>query len=218
MLRTAYRRFVMLVGDVLTFLYVRKYEVVGWENVPPGGALIVASNHLNAADPPFVTRAIGRPPIFMAKKEMLDLPLFGLAFRAWGAFPVRRGEFDLAAIRAAEGVLRRGEVLLMFPEGTRSRTGGLGRGHAGTATIALHTGTPILPVAITGTENVKWPWFLLRPRLVRHVRIVIGEPFHLAEVERVNREAASQATQTIMQRIAEILPPRYRGVYGSEGA
>lgn len=106
----------------------------------------------------------------------------------------------------------------MFPEGTRSRTGGLGRGHAGTATIALHTGTPILPVAITGTENVKWPWFLLRPRLVRHVRIVIGEPFHLAEVERVNREAASQATQTIMQRIAEILPPRYRGVYGSEGA
>jgi 1-acyl-sn-glycerol-3-phosphate acyltransferase len=218
MLRNAYRRFVMLLGDLLTFLYVRKYEVVGQENVPPAGAIIVASNHLNAADPPFVTRALGRPPIFMAKKEMLDLPLFGLAFRAWGAFPVRRGEFDLAAIRAAVDVLQRGEVLLMFPEGTRSRTGGLGRGHPGTATIALHTGAPILPVAITGTENVKWPWFLLRPLLVRHVRVVIGEPFHLAEVQRVNREAARQATDIIMLRIAGMLPPEYRGVYASRQA
>jgi 1-acyl-sn-glycerol-3-phosphate acyltransferase len=218
MLRNAYRRFVMLLGDVLTLLYVRKYEVVGRENVPPDGAVIVASNHLNAADPPLVTRALGRPPIFMAKKEMLDLPLLGLAFRAWGAFPVRRGEFDLAAIRAAEDVLHRGDVLLMFPEGTRSRTGGLGRGHAGTATIALHTNAPILPVAITGTENIKWPWFLLRPRLVRHVKVVIGQPFHLAEVERVDREAARQATEAIMRRIAEMLPPQYRGVYGSEAA
>jgi len=106
----------------------------------------------------------------------------------------------------------------MFPEGTRSRTGGLGRGHAGTATLALHTGAPILPVAITGTENVKWPWFLLRPRLVRRVRVVLGEPFYLAEMEHVNREAARQATETIMHRIAEMLPLEYRGVYGSQEA
>ncbi len=218
MLRSAYRRFVMLLGDVLTFVYVQKYEVVDQENVPPEGPVIVASNHLNAADPPFLARALNRPPIFMAKKEMLDMPLFGLGFRAWGAFPVRRGEFDLAAIRAAVDVLRRGEVLLMFPEGTRSRTGQLARGHPGTATIALHTGAPVLPVAITGTENIKWPWFLLRPRLVRRVRVVIGRPFHLPDVERVNRDAARQATDAVMRRIAELLPPEYRGAYGSREA
>lgn len=216
LLRDVYRRLVMLLGRTLTLIYVRKYEVVGRENVPRKGPVIVASNHLNNADPPFVTRALGRYPVFMAKKEMLEMPLFGLGFRAWGAFPVRRGEVDLSAMRAATRVVGRGDMLLMFPEGTRSRTGGLGRGRSGTARVALRTGVPILPVAITGSESIKWPGFFLRPRQVRHIRVVIGEPFHLPQVERAGREAAREGTDAIMRRIAELLPAEYRGVYASE--
>lgn len=105
---------------------------------------------------------------------------------------------------------------MMFPEGTRSRTAGLGRGHPGTAMIALRTGATIVPVAVTGTENVRWPKFFLRPRSVRRVRVVIGEPFTLAPVARINNESAQEATDEIMRRVAALLPPEYRGVYGGD--
>lgn len=210
MLRRLYRGFVMLLGNLLTFLFVRRYEVVGRENMPADGGVIVACNHLNNADPPFIARALGRPPIFMAKKEMLDMPVFGLTFRAWGAFPVRRGEVDLAAIRAALDVLDRGEVLLMFPEGTRSRTGRLGRGRPGTALIALKSKAPVLPVAITGTEDIKWPGFLVRPRGVEQVRVVIGEPFVLDGESEGGPSTSREAADAIMSHIAALLPPQYR--------
>src|SRR5512134_2918769 len=100
-MRSAYRRFVLLVGDLLTFVYCRRYEVVGREHVPASGGVIVVSNHLNAADPPMIQRALPRYVVFMAKKEMVDAPIIGALFKAWGAFPVRRGEPDLSAVRAA---------------------------------------------------------------------------------------------------------------------
>lgn len=212
-LRDFYRWCIILVVRALTFIYCQRYEVVGREHVPQGGGVIVVSNHLNNADPPMVARAVGRPVVFMAKYEMLKLPVVGFLFRAWGAFPVHRGEADLAALRAASDVVRRGEVLMMFPEGTRSRTGGLGRGHPGTALIALRTGAPVLPVAVTGTEAIRWPSFFLKPRSVRHVRVVIGEPFQLERGRRVDTDAVNRATDGIMHRIAALLPPQYRGEY-----
>ncbi|MEX2157815.1 MAG: lysophospholipid acyltransferase family protein [Dehalococcoidia bacterium] len=213
MARGLYRRFVLFVSRMLTTTYVRKYEFVGREHVPKDGPLIVASNHLNNADPPFLARALGRPPIFMAKKEMVEMPVFGLAFRAWGVFPVRRGEPDRAALRAAEDVLRRGEVLLMFPEGTRSRTGSMNHAHPGTGLIALRTGAPILPMAITGSEGIRWPHCFLKPLSVRRVLITIGEPFTLPPVTRINTESARDATEQIMRHVARLLPSEYRGVY-----
>ena len=214
----AYRRGIILLDKLCFTVYARKFEVVGRENVPMEGGIIVASNHLNNADPPFLARALGRPPIFMAKKEMVDKRVRGALFRAWGTFPVRRGEADRAALRAAEDVLRRGEVLLMFPEGTRSRTGSMNHAHPGTGLIALRTGAPILPIAITGTERIRWPHFFLRPRSVRRVRVVIGDPFTLPPVERITTESARDATEQIMRHIAALLPPEYRGVYGEEAA
>jgi 1-acyl-sn-glycerol-3-phosphate acyltransferase len=213
MLLRAYRRFIILLDWTLTRIYVRKFEVVGRERVPPEGPLICASNHINNADPPMIAIAVPRHPTYMAKKEMIAWPVLGPAFRIFGAFPVRRGEADLSALRAATEIVEQGNMLVMFPEGTRSRTGGLGRGHPGTAIIALRTDAPVLPVAITGTESIRWPWIFLKPLAVRHVRVVIGEPFRLPPVERVTSEAAAEATGTIMRRIAALLPPEYRGVY-----
>lgn len=217
-LRTLYRTCIILVVRGLTFIYCRRYEVIGRERVPREGGVIVVSNHLNNADPPMVARAVGRPVVFMAKHEMLKLPVVGFLFRAWGAFPVHRGEADLAALRAASEVVRRGEMLMMFPEGTRSRTGGLGKGHPGTALIALRTGAPVLPVAITGTEAIRWPSFFFKPRSVRHVRVVIGEPFQLERGPRVDTAAVNGATDEIMHRIAALLPPPYRGEYATTPA
>ncbi len=212
-LLSAYRRGVILLDWTLTRMYVRRFEVVGRENVPPEGPLILASNHLNNADPPMIALAAPRHPTYMAKQEMINWPILGPGFRIFGAFAVRRGEADLAALRAATEVVNRGDMLVMFPEGTRSRTGGLTKAHPGTALIALRTKAPVLPVAITGSEHLTWPWIFLRPYSVRHIKVTIGEPFHLPPVERVNSEAASRATDIIMRRIAALLPPEYRGVY-----
>jgi len=96
---------------------------------------------------------VGRRVVFMAKDEMFHWPVFGLYVRLIGAFPVRRFEADLKALRRAVQLVRRGEALVMFPEGTRSKTGSMTPGHPGTAMVALRTGAPILPVAITGTGS-----------------------------------------------------------------
>ena len=210
----AYRKGIILLDKLCFLVYCRKLEVIGGENIPREGGAIVASNHLNNADPPAVALAIQpRYPMYMAKREMIGWPILGPAFRTFGAFPVRRGEADLSALRAASELVRDGALLVMFPEGTRSRTGGLTRGHPGTAMIALRTSAPILPVAVTGTEGVVWPWIFLKPYSIKHVRVVIGEPFRLPAVERVTSEATAQATDMIMRRIAALLPPQYRGVY-----
>jgi 1-acyl-sn-glycerol-3-phosphate acyltransferase len=213
MLLKAYRRFIIALDWVLTHIYIRKFEVVGREHVPLEGPLILASNHLNNADPPMIALAVPRQPMYMAKQEMINWPILGPAFRIFGAFPVRRGEADLSALRAATEIVNGGAMLVMFPEGTRSRTGGLTKGHPGTALVALRTGAPILPVAITGSEGLAWPWIFLRPYSVKHIKVTIGEPFRLPPVERINSEAAAAATEIIMGRIAALLPERYRGVY-----
>ena len=209
----AYRRLIILLAWLGLTVYVRKLEVVGRENVPLEGPLILASNHLNNADPPAIAFAAPRHPTFMAKREMTTWPIIGPAFRMFGAFPVRRGRPDRSAIRAASEVVQRGDMLVMFPEGTRSRTGALTRGYSGTALVALRSGAPVLPVAITGTEDIIWPWLFLKPQSVKHVKVVIGQPFRLPPVERINNETTRQATDLIMRHISALLPPEYRGVY-----
>ena len=216
---TAYRYFIIGLDRLLTRIYVRKFEVVGRENLPREGPLIVASNHLNNADPPMIALAT-RPrfPMYMAKREMIRWPILGPAFRIFGAFPVRRGAADLSALRAATEHLERGAMLVMFPEGTRSRGGGLGRGHPGTALIAMRSGAPILPVAVTGSEVITWPWIFLKPFSVPHIKVTIGEPFHLPAYERTTSEATAEATDIIMRRIAALLPLTYRGAYADTKA
>jgi 1-acyl-sn-glycerol-3-phosphate acyltransferase len=210
MMRNAYRRFVLLIGGILTLMYCRRYQVVGREHVPASGGMIVVCNHLNNADPPMIQRALPRYVVFMAKKEMIDAPIVGLLFRAWGAFPVRRGEADLGALRTACQLVQNGAMLMMFPEGTRSRSGKLGEGHPGTAMIARRTGAPILPVAITGTEHIAWPGVFLKPRSIRHIQVAIGKPFMLPPAVRVDSATLRADTEEIMRQIAVLLPEQYR--------
>ena len=194
---------------------VARIEVVGREKMPRRGALILASNHVTNADPPVLAIISPRRLVFMAKHEALRWPIIGLLIRLSGSFPVRRFEADIGALRRASLVLREGEVLAMFPEGTRSKGSGLGSAHPGTALLALRTGAPILPIGISGTETISITKVLFNAvrRRRAQVRVVIGDPFFLPPVSRISAEEVARCTDVIMSRIAGLLPSSYRGQY-----
>lgn len=196
-----------------TFLYVRGPRVEGRENIPKRGGAILVSNHLNNADPCIIPGALDRRVITMAKQEMFKWPVISLLFRFIGAFPVDRQGADLSAVREAQAVVHDGFLLLMFPEGTRSKDRRLHQGFAGTALIAYRTGASIIPVAITGTEHLKWPALFFRPFAGPRVTIRFGKPFYPPKVERITTQAARIATDDIMRHVAELLPEEYRGEY-----
>lgn len=201
-----------------TFIYSKGPYVAGRENVPATGGAILVSNHLNNADPCIIPGATNRRIVIMAKKEMFRWPVISLLFRLIGSFPVDRQGADLAAIREAQAVVHDGHLLLMFPEGTRSKDRQLHQGFAGTALVAYRTGAPIVPIAITGTEHLKWPFLFFRPFIGPRVTITFGKPFYPPKVERITTQAAKIATDDIMRHIAEMLPEEYRGVYRDAAA
>ena len=201
--------FAKLVFRFILLIWTRK-EVVGLENIPKRGPLILASNHVNMLDPPLLAVLVPRRIVYMGKIELWKTPIIGPLYGLIGFIPVRRFEADLAALRAAERVLRNNQVLGMFPEGTRSGKPGLGKGHPGTAIIALRTGVPIVPVAISGTAGVAVPRSLFR---LTRVRVVFGKPFRLPENRRLNAELVQECTERIMKEIAVRLPEEYRGAY-----
>ena len=197
----------------LIVLLVIQRDVQGMERLPHRGALILAGNHLNLADPPILTAIMPRRIVWMGKQELFDIPVFGVLYHLFGCIPVQRFRADLRALRRSEEALRRGLMLGMFPEGTRSAESGLGRGEPGTALLAMRTNTPVQPVAIWGTEGVKLPRAFFQ-RTTVHVRF--GEPFLLPRPGRLTKEAIEDGTDTIMRSIAEMLPERYRGIYAVE--
>lgn len=186
---------------------VTSRDMKGMENIPRSGEVILTFNHFSVGDPPVITGTFPRRIVWMAKQELFDFPVLGKLYSMGGFISVRRFEGDLRAIRRSQDALRRGRVLGMFPEGTRSG-GRLGRGEPGTALIALRTGAPILPAAIWGTEHVKLPRDLLHRTRV-HIRF--GKPYQLPKADRITKEKVAAGTDVIMQRIAELLPPEYRG-------
>lgn len=196
----------------LYFLLLR-LEVSGAENVPLTGPLILMINHIHALDPFIVVGVFPRPVTPMSKIEVFDLPLIGILAQAYGAFPIRRGQVDKRALRQSFRVLQEEGVLLIAPEGTRSPTHSLQWGKEGMALIAVRTGAPIIPVAVTGTEHAGRYWQRLRRA---PVHIVIGKPFRLDAGEKQARRPLLRAmTDEAMYRLAAILPPEYRGVYGN---
>ena len=192
-----------------------RFEVVHPDHVPREGPVVLYGNHLHLGDPPFVAAACHRRLRPMAKRELFEIPLIGLWFRMYGAFPVNRHSADLQALRTARDLLRAGEAVLVFPEGTRSRQSSLQPALPGAGMIARLAGTPILPVAVTGTEEIRFPhyiWQRLRGRPV-HVRIEFGEPFELPR-----GGGGEETTDMMMRRLAAMLPESYRGVYAGDPA
>lgn len=196
---------------LVTWINTRR-EVIGLKHVPRKGPVILASNHLSEADPAIIMTLMPRRIVWMAKRELFDLPVLGIFYHFYGAIPVRRFEADLPALRKAEEALRKGQVLGMFPEGTRSRDCRLGHGEPGTALMALRSGALILPIGISGTEVMRLPraFFQRTP-----VRVAFGEPFYLPQVERIRTPIVEECSELIMGKIAALLPPRYRGEYAA---
>lgn len=192
------------------------YEIIGLENVPRKGPVIVAINHMNFLDPVLATVFIPRDIVSMAKAELFASPVVGLVFRLYGAFPVHRGEIDRTALKRAMAALKEEKALLMAPEGTRGGDWRLIRAREGVAYVALKASVPILPVAISGSERF---WKELARLHRTKTKVVVGEPFLLVPEEgKVTREQLSELTTEAMYRLAALLPPQYRGVYSDLAA
>lgn len=190
----------------IVFFFTMRIRMRGLYNVPRKGPYIIASNHLSWLDIPLVAMCVPGKVIYMAKEETFTGNI-GWVTRFLGAFPVKRGEGDRQAMRAANDLLKRKKVLVIFPEGTRSKTHTLAKAHAGLGMIALRAGVPIVPVAIYGSEN-GWKKFGAR------VTISYGEPILFNPTgAKVTREDIAEATETVMRRISAMMPERYRGVY-----
>src|SRR5579872_1608058 len=197
----ALRYVAIVLLNIIVHLRVR-----GLYNVPKQGAFIIASNHLAWTDIPFIPLYLRRKMVYMAKEEYYTSKLAWLV-RFLGAFPVKRGEGDRQALRAAEEQLKKGNILGIFPEGTRSRSRTMAKAHAGMGMIALRSGVPVVPVASWGSEKT---FKKFRPQ----VTISYGEPMLLKpRGKKITREDIDEATEQVMRKIAEMLPPEYRGVY-----
>ena len=195
----------------VVLLLLTRWRVLGRENIPDDGSLLIVANHLNLADPPLIRASINRKTVFMAKEDLFNQSFSGYIVRNSGAFPVRRGGLDRKALQEAEQWLAKGMAVVMFPEGKRSKNAQLQPAFPGSALIASRLGVAILPVGIAGTEHIKGKtWWLHRPRIT----VNIGQPLYppTANGKRSRAELA-QLTDSIMEKIAALLPLEYRGHY-----
>lgn len=146
-----------------------RWEVSGRENIPEDGPVVIAANHLSLLDPPVLGAAATRKVHFMAKSELFKPAWFGALIRKLGAFPVRRGAMDRDAIKTGLTILKENKVLAVFPEGTRSKTGELGRAGGGAFMMAVKRKAKIVPAYIYGTDLKRHPGW---PK----VRVIFGKP------------------------------------------
>lgn len=137
----------------LIFKACFSYKAYGQENIPKKGGFIIASNHISHIDPPLIGVASGRTLSYMAKQELFE-GRYAWLFRHWHVFPVKRGSGDLAAVRKALSILKKGEGLLLFPEGARQNNSFLSEVQPGIGFIAAKSNVPVIPAFVSGTDMV----------------------------------------------------------------
>ncbi len=174
----------------------------GQENVPRQGSVIIVSNHASHLDPPLVANAVRRPVAFMAKEELFRVPVLKQVIRLYGAYPVKRGGSDRAALRATEAALARGWAVGIFLNGTRTLDGRIPQPHLGAALVAARTQTPLLPVALWGTEKVL-PKGSHWPRLFCPITVRIGRL--ISPPASSDKAELQQATAEYVQAIHALL-------------
>ncbi len=178
-------------------LYFRMSRI-GREHVLQDGPMIIAANHRSFLDPFVIGTIVRRPVYFVAKQELFAKRLNAWFLNSLGAFPIDRGNADGDAMATAREILERGDVVVIFPEGTRVRPGALGTPKRGVGRLALETGAPVLPVAVLGTERIRRGW-RIRPH---KVRLRVGSPLRFPTVHDPSPELAKAVTDRIWPCVA----------------
>lgn len=173
-----------------------RWDVEGLENIPADGPVIIVSNHISYWDPVVIAAAVSRQVFFMSKKELFAIPVFGLLIKSWGVFPVDRGHPDRSAIRRALDLLKGGQIVGIFPEGTRNKTGSLLPPSTGAAYFAIRTGAPVCPAAIIEVRG-RSSWGLFR-RLSLRLGPIMSFTGH-------NKEQADEVARHMMFKIQELI-------------
>jgi 1-acyl-sn-glycerol-3-phosphate acyltransferase len=175
-----------------------RLKIIGIENVPQSGAFILASNHVSVADPPFLGSSLNRQMFYMAKKELFSNFILGPLIKRLNSLPVDRGIFDRKALTVSMEILQNGGGLIMFPEGTRSKNGDLGKGKPGIGLLARSASVPIVPAYIHNS-GIFHKILLTGKRLI----IVFGEPIEAVHVTSISddkngyREIAAEVMEKI---------------------
>lgn len=206
-------KIVRLITKIFFKLFT-KTDVLGLENLPPGG-YVVASNHLGRLDPALIFNSFERDDFIMPVAEKYQHhPIFGPVGNALGAVWLDRFNPDIHALRQIMQRMKLGQVLVIAPEGTRSKTEVMQEGKPGVVFLATRAGVPIVPVAISGTEDrivMDDLKHFRRPRIVSWV----GKPFTMAPIKggQDREKVLQEQTDELMCRIAVMLPEKYHGVY-----
>lgn len=170
-----------------------RIEVIGLEHLPKDGGVLLCTNHIHNFDPLVVGISTPRPVHFMAKEEIFKVPVLGNVVRKCNAFPVKRGMGDREALRAGLKILKEGNVFGLFPEGTRSKTGEIGKGLSGAGFFALRTDADVVPCAIIG------PY-----KSFGKLKVVYGKPIAMEDM-RSRKASADEVTELIMSEIHKLI-------------
>jgi 1-acyl-sn-glycerol-3-phosphate acyltransferase len=193
---------------------IAKVEIRGYENVPKSGAFVIATNHLGMLDSTMLFYALDRWDVFIPVAEKWEESAFLRWLGKYFNFVfIDRFNPDLKAMRKIIGLMQKGNILVIAPEGTRSRTGSMSEGKPGVSYLAAKLNRPIVPVGIAGTED-KIIIENLKHFRRSHIVVTAGNAFSLPTLPSKNRDIAlKQFTDEIMCRIAVLIPEKYRGVY-----